>query len=131
MQGIEEYTLDGLKEYFTTLDEKPYRAEQVYKWIYKDRVENFDEMTNLSLNFRKKLKKVLYIEKLELIEKQESIDGTKKYLFKLPTTDAIETVLMEYNHGYTICLSTQKGCKMGCKFCASTKHKFRWQFNSR
>ena len=124
MQGIKEYTLDGLKEAFKSIGEKPYRAEQVYFWIYKERVQSFDEMTNLSLDLREKLKKILYIEKLELLEKQESKDGTKKYLFKLPTDDAIETVLMEYNHGYTLCLSTQKGCKMGCKFCASTKAKF-------
>ncbi len=124
MQGIKEYTLDGLKEVFNSIGEKPYRAEQVYFWIYKERVDSFDEMTNLSLELREKLKKVFYIEKLELLEKQESIDGTKKYLFKLPTSDAIESVLMKYNHGYSLCISTQKGCKMGCKFCASTKAKF-------
>ena len=124
MQGIKEYTLDGLKEVFNSIGEKPYRAEQVYFWIYKERAESFDEMTNLSLELREKLKKVFYIEKLELLEKQESRDGTKKYLFKLPTSDAIESVLMKYNHGYSLCVSTQKGCKMGCKFCASTKAKF-------
>ena len=124
MQGIKEFTLDGLKEFFLSIDEKPYRAEQVYKWLYKDRVESFDDMTNLSIELRDKLKDYFYIEKLEILEKQISEDGTIKYLFKLPTSDAIETVLMKYNHGYTICLSTQKGCKMGCKFCASTKAAF-------
>ena len=124
MQGIKAYTLDGLKEFFETIGEKPYRAEQAYFWIYKERVESFDEMTNLSLELRNKLKDVLYIEKLKLIEKQVSKDGTKKYLFELPTSDAIETVLMKYKYGYTICVSTQKGCKMGCEFCASTKAKF-------
>lgn len=124
MQGIKEFTLDGLKEFFLSIDEKPYRAEQVYKWLYKDRVESFDDMTNLSIELRDKLKDYFYIEKLEILEKQLSEDGTIKYLFKLPTSDAIETVLMKYNHGYTICLSTQKGCKMGCKFCASTKAVF-------
>lgn len=82
MQGIKEYTLDGLKECFINLGEKPYRAEQVYKWIYKERVEFFDEMTNLSLDLRNKLKEIFYIEKLKLIKKQESVDGTKKYLFR-------------------------------------------------
>lgn len=124
MQGIKEFTLDGLKEFFLSINEKPYRAEQVYKWLYKDRVESFGDMTNLSIELRDKLKDYFYIEKLEILEKQISEDGTIKYLFKLPTSDAIETVLMKYNHGYTICLSTQKGCKMGCKFCASTKAAF-------
>ena len=124
MQGIKEFTLDGLKELFKSFDEKPYRAEQVYFWLYKEKVESFDEMTNLSLELREKLKTNFYIEKLKLLKKQESKDGTKKYLFELPTSDAIETVLMKYNHGYTICISTQKGCKMGCTFCASTKAKF-------
>lgn len=124
MQGIKEFTLDGLKELFKSFNEKPYRAEQVYFWLYKEKVESFDEMTNLSLELREKLKENFYIEKLKLLKKQESKDGTKKYLFELPTSDAIETVLMKYNHGYTICISTQKGCKMGCTFCASTKAKF-------
>lgn len=124
MQGIKEYTLDGLKEVFKGLGEKSYRAEQVYKWIYKERIESFDEMTDLSLEFREKLKEIFYIEKLELLKKQESKDGTKKYLFKLPTSDAIESVLMKYKYGYTLCISTQKGCRMGCRFCASTKVKF-------
>lgn len=124
MQGIKSFTLEGLKKFFENINEKPYRAEQVYFWIYKERVSSFDDMTNLSLELREKLKKLLYIENFELLKKQESKDGTKKYLFKLPTSDAIETVLMEYNHGYTICISTQKGCKMGCQFCASTKAKF-------
>ncbi len=124
MNGIKEYTLDELKDMFIKFGEKPYRAEQVYSWIYKDRVESFNEMTNLSKELREKLQSLFYIEKLELIEKQKSKDGTIKYLFKLPTSDAIETVLMKYHHGYTICISTQKGCKMGCKFCASTKANF-------
>lgn len=124
--GIKQFTLNELKEYFKQLGQKPYRAEQVYSWLYdKDkRVESFSEMTNLDKTLRDELDNIFYIERLECLEKQVSKDGTIKYLLKLPTSDAIETVLMKYHHGYSICISTQKGCKMGCKFCASTKAKF-------
>ena len=120
MKNIKDYTLEKLKEELKNLGEKPFRAEQIFKWIYQDQVKSFDEMTNLSLSLRKKLKEEYTLCNYNIIKKQESADGTKKYLFDVLDGNAIETVLMEYHHGKTICVSSQIGCKMGCKFCAST-----------
>ena len=120
MKNIKDYSLEELKEEIKEIGEKPYRAEQIYKWIYENRVSSFDEMTNLSLELREKLKQDYEIKEFKIITKQVSSDGTKKYLFDLLDGNAIETVLMEYHHGYSICVSSQVGCKMGCKFCAST-----------
>ncbi len=124
MKNIKDYNLDELKQEFIKLGEKPYRAEQVFKWLYTTNVTTFDEMSNLSLELREKLKNEFSICVYNIIKKQESSDGTKKYLFDILDTNAIETVLMSYHHGYTICVSSQVGCKMGCKFCASTGIKF-------
>ena len=123
-KGIKNYTLDDLKKEMVAISEKEYRAKQIYEWLYKKNVLTFDEMTNLSKELIAKLNEKYYIEDLEILEKLESKDGTKKYLLGLPTGGAIECVLMKYKYGYTLCISTQKGCKMGCKFCASTKAKF-------
>ncbi len=124
MKNIKDYNLEELKEEFIKLSEKPYRAEQVFKWLYVDKVSSFDEMTNLSKELREKLKKEFKLNNFKILKKQESVDGTKKYLFDLLDGNAIETVLMEYHHGKSICVSTQVGCKMGCKFCASTGINF-------
>ena len=124
MKNIKDYNLNELKEEFVKLNEKPYRAEQVFKWIYESEVTSFDDMTNLSLELRDKLKNEFEFHNFKILKKQESSDGTKKYLFDVLDGNAIETVLMEYHHGRTICVSSQIGCKMGCKFCASTGIKF-------
>ncbi len=124
MKNIKEYNLDELKNEIEQLGEKKYRAEQIFKWIYVDKVKEFDEMTNLSLDLREKLKQNYTICNFKILKKQESVDGTKKYLFDVLDGNAIETVLMQYHHGKTICVSSQIGCKMGCKFCASTGIKF-------
>lgn len=124
MRNIKDYNLDELKEEFLKLGEKQYRAEQVFKWIYIDEVTSFDEMTNLSKDLREKLKLEFKLHNFKILQKQESTDGTKKYLFDILDDNAIETVLMQYHHGKTICVSSQVGCKMGCKFCASTGIKF-------
>ena len=120
MKNIKDYNLDELKEEFIKIGEKSYRAEQVFKWLYQEEVTSFDDMTNLSLELREKLKKEFTLNNFKILKKQESVDGTKKYLFDVLDGNAIETVLMEYHHGKTICVSSQIGCKMGCKFCAST-----------
>ena len=120
MKNIKDYTLYELKEQLKSLGEKPFRAEQIFNWIYKEQVKSFDEMTNLSLSLRERLKEEYTLCNYNIIKKQESLDGTKKYLFDVLDGNAIETVLMEYHHGKTICVSSQIGCKMGCKFCAST-----------
>lgn len=120
MKNIKDYNIKELKDEILSLGEKPYRAEQIFKWLYKEKVLSFDEMTDLSLNLREKLKKNYSICNFNILEKQVSKDGTVKYLFDILDGNAIETVLMEYKHGRTICVSSQVGCKMGCKFCAST-----------
>ena len=120
--NIKNYTLDELKEQLKNIDEKPFRAEQIFKWLYEQRVETFEEMSNLSIDLRKKLDENYKIGKFSIEKKLESKDGTKKYLFNVldEKENLIETVLMSYHHGFTICVSTQIGCRMGCKFCAST-----------
>jgi len=121
-KNIKNYDLDKLKEELKLIGEKPFRAEQIFKWIYQDKVTTFDEMTNLSLELRKKLEENYSMGLFKIVKKLESVDGTKKYLFDVQDENGnlIESVLMQYHHGYTICVSSQIGCKMGCKFCAST-----------
>ncbi|MBP3503064.1 MAG: 23S rRNA (adenine(2503)-C(2))-methyltransferase RlmN [Clostridia bacterium] len=124
MKNIKDYNLDELQEELINLGEKKFRAEQIFKWLYVEKVKTFDEMTNLSLELREKLKENYNMCNYNIIKKQESSDGTKKYLFDVLDGNAIETVLMQYHHGKTVCVSSQIGCKMGCKFCASTGIKF-------
>ncbi len=124
MKNIKDYNLDKLKEELINMGEKSFRAEQIFKWLYQDKVVTFDEMTNLSVELREKLKENYTICDFKILKKQESSDGTKKYLFDVLDGNAIETVLMSYHHGYSVCVSSQIGCKMGCKFCASTGIKF-------
>ena len=124
MKNIKNYNLPELKEELKNMGEKPFRAEQIFKWIFQEKVKSFDEMTNISLELREKLKKEYTICNFEILKKQESKDGTIKYLFDVLDGNAIETVLMSYHHGYSICVSSQIGCKMGCKFCASTGINF-------
>ena len=119
-KNIKDYTLEDLKEELKEIGEKPFRAEQIYKWIYEEEINDFDKMTNLSLGLREKLKELYEIKEFNTLKKQVASDGTKKYLFDVLDGNAIETVLMQYHHGYSICVSSQVGCKMGCKFCAST-----------
>lgn len=120
MKNIKDYNLDSLKEELINLGEKSFRAEQIFKWIYVEKVKDFNAMTNLSLELREKLNKNYDICNFKIVKKLESVDGTKKYLFGLSDGNAIESVLMSYHHGKTVCVSSQIGCKMGCKFCAST-----------
>ena len=120
MKNIKDYNLEELKKELIRIGEKPFRAEQIFKWIYQENVTSFDEMTNLSLELREKLKQNYSLCIFNILKRQESSDGTIKYLFDVLDGNAIETVLMKYHHGYSLCVSTQIGCKMGCKFCAST-----------
>ena len=120
MKNIKDYNLEELKQELISLGEKPFRAEQIFKWLYIEKVHSFDEMTNLSLDLREKLKQNYDICNFSIVKKLESKDGTKKYLFGLSDGNAIESVLMQYHFGKTVCVSSQIGCKMGCKFCAST-----------
>ena len=124
MKNIKDYTLEELQEELINLGEKKFRAEQIYKWLYVEKVKSFEEMTNLSKELREKLNKEYTICNFNILKKQESKDGTIKYLFDVLDGNAIETVLMKYHYGYSICVSSQIGCKMGCKFCASTGINF-------
>ena len=107
MKNIIDYNIRELKEEIANLNEKPYRAEQIFKWIYKEKVISFDEMTDISKELREKLKKEYSLNNFNILEKQVSKDGTIKYLFDVLDSNAIETVLMEYKHGKTICVSSQ------------------------
>lgn len=103
------------------LGEKKFRAKQIFNWLHVKQVKSFDEMTDISAQFRRKLDESFCIKSLFAVKKLESCtDNTVKYLYELSDGNHIESVLMEYEHGNTICVSTQVGCKMGCKFCAST-----------
>ncbi len=124
MKNIKDYDLEELKNELKQMGEKQFRAEQIFKWLYQDKVKEFDEMTNLSLELREKLKENYTMCNYKILRKQKSKDGTIKYLFDVLDGNAIETVLMSYHHGYSLCVSSQIGCKMGCKFCASTGIKF-------
>ncbi len=124
MKNIKDYNLEELKKELQSINEKPFRAEQIFRWLYQEKIKSFDEMTNLSLDLREKLKQNYTICNYNILKKQESKDGTIKYLFDVLDGNAIETVLMSYHHGYSICVSSQIGCKMGCKFCASTGINF-------
>ncbi len=123
--NINELTQSELEEYIESLNEKKFHAKQIYKWLHRIGVLSFDEITDISKSLREKLNKNAYITKLDVIECQKSKkDGTMKFLVGLKDNSAIETVFMRYNHGNTLCVSTQVGCKMGCKFCASTKEGY-------
>ena len=116
--------LSEIEEEFKELLLPKYRARQVYDWLSKG-VKNFDEMTNISKSLREMLKSNYVILGVEIEKKFESnLDDTVKYLFRLHDNEFIEAVLMKYNHGYSMCISTQVGCKMGCKFCATGKSGF-------
>lgn len=110
-----------LQEFMLSLGEKKFRAEQVYQWLHKKLVTDFEEMTNLSESLRAKLKEKCRLTALTAEKVQVSqADGTSKFLFRLYDGNLIESVLMKYHHGNSVCISSQVGCNMGCRFCAST-----------
>lgn len=113
--------LNELEEQIILLDEKKFRAKQIYEWLHKKKAVEFSKMSNLSKDLQKKLEDNFYINYPEIAQKYESaVDNTIKYLYRLSDGNYVETVLMDYHHGDSICVSTQSGCRMGCKFCAST-----------
>ncbi len=118
--------LPELEEILVKMGEKKFRAKQIFEWLHIKRVTDFDSMTNLSSSLRTKLEECFCLKSLFVVKNLESsTDNTVKYLYRLSDGNHIETVLMEYNHGNSICVSTQVGCKMGCKFCASTIAGFK------
>ncbi|MBQ2967603.1 MAG: 23S rRNA (adenine(2503)-C(2))-methyltransferase RlmN [Clostridia bacterium] len=116
---LKDLTFDQLTEYLCSLGLSKFRGRQVFEWLYRG-VTSFDEMTNLSKDLRAQLDELCEITTLEVVTKQVSSDGTIKYLFRLMDGETVESVLMDYKYGHPICISTQVGCNMGCKFCAST-----------
>ena len=120
MTDIKSMTIDELKELMITLGDKPFRAKQIYSWLHEHLVTSYDEMANLPKNLKQKLADYP-ITALETLDVQISkVDGTRKYLFRLQDGNVIESVLMRYRFGNSVCISTQVGCRMGCRFCAST-----------
>lgn len=120
MIDLKDFEFDELSAYLNELGEPKFRAKQIFSWLHKG-VEDYDDMTNISKATREKLRKNTYVSTLKIREKYVSkLDGTVKYLFELPDKNCIESVVMRYHHGLTICISSQVGCRMGCRFCAST-----------
>ena len=118
-KDIRSLNLSELKADFEEMGEKSFRAAQVYKWVAAG-CENFDDMSNISKPLREKLDEKYFIPTVKIVKKLVSqLDETVKYLYELHDGERIESVLMKYNHGYTVCISTQVGCRMGCSFCAS------------
>ena len=118
---IKSLTLEELRRELAGHGEKPFRADQLYQWMHEKLAENFTAMTNLPKAFREWLETEYEYVTLEIVEVQRSkLDGTCKYLFRLPDGHVIESVLMRYHHGNSVCISSQAGCRMGCRFCAST-----------
>lgn len=119
MNSIYDYNLDQLEEIMLANNFKKFHAGQLFKWLYRQRVDSYDQMTDLSKNLRQFLSENYPIIPLEVLQMQISSDGTRKYLFRLADGSSIETVLMRYDYGNSICVTSQVGCNMGCTFCAS------------
>lgn len=118
---IKSLYFEELSDRLMELGEKSFRVKQIYHWLHVKLVDDFDEMRNLSKELRDKLKDIYEIRQVKAIDSRTSADGqTTKYLFELYDNRVIESVLMKYNHGNSVCISSQVGCRMGCKFCAST-----------
>ena len=118
---IKSLSLMQLQEVFADMGQKAFRAKQTYEWMHKKLVKSFDEMSNLSKDFREKCKEEFEYTALEIVRVQESkLDGTRKYLLQLADGNVVESVWMKYKHGNSVCISSQVGCRMGCRFCAST-----------
>jgi len=118
---IKSLPLPELKKELESRGEKAFRAKQMYEWMHVKLARDFDEMTNLSKDFREKCREWYSYTALTPVQIQESkIDGTRKYLFALADGNVVESVWMKYKHGNSVCISSQVGCRMGCRFCAST-----------
>ena len=118
---IKSYTIEELQNTLEDLGEKSFRGGQIYEWLHNKLARSFEEMSNLSRPLRHVLEERFCLVTLEQVRMQESkLDGTRKYLFRLPDDNVIESVWMRYRHGNSICVSSQVGCRMGCRFCAST-----------
>ena len=122
MNNIYNYSLEDLEKYFINNNEKKFKAQQIYEWLYKKRITSFDDMSNIKKETIDMLKKDFVIERLEIISKLQDKD-VSKYLFKLSDENKIEAVLMNHDYGNSLCVSSQVGCNMGCAFCESGRLK--------
>lgn len=120
-KDIKSLTLTQLQEEMVTLGEQKFRAKQMYEWMHKKLARNYEDMSNISASLKEKCRQNYTYTSLHMLKVQESgIDGTKKYLFELADGNVVESVWMKYKHGNSVCISSQVGCRMGCRFCAST-----------
>ena len=118
---IKSLDKNELRATLEEMGEKAFRSDQIYRWIHVSLVRNYDEMTNISKALRERLSREYPLTTVKMERVQESaFDGTKKFLFELPDGNYVESVFMRYKHGNSVCISSQVGCRMGCKFCAST-----------
>ncbi|MCF7924078.1 MAG: 23S rRNA (adenine(2503)-C(2))-methyltransferase RlmN [Candidatus Izimaplasma sp.] len=125
-QNFYGFTIEKLKSFLEENNYKGFNADQIFKWVYEKKVTNPEEMTNISKPLRKFISDIFEFENLELVTRQIADDSTQKFLFKLIDEHVIETVLMRYDYGLSLCITSQVGCSMGCTFCASgliTKHR--------
>ncbi|MBO4749306.1 MAG: 23S rRNA (adenine(2503)-C(2))-methyltransferase RlmN [Lachnospiraceae bacterium] len=121
LKDIKSLTLAELTEELTAMGEKPFRAKQLYQWMHEKLACSYDEMTNLPKALRERCAERFWYCSLSIVDMQESrLDGTRKYLFALRDGNVVESVWMKYKHGNSVCISSQVGCRMGCRFCAST-----------
>lgn len=122
IEDLNSMSLEELENFFLEIGEKKFRAKQLFSYFHEQNENEIDELTVFSKELRNKIKKIDKINKVKIQERFDSkLDATKKYLFLLEDNNIIEGVFMEYPHGNSVCISTQVGCRMGCKFCASTK----------
>ncbi len=122
MKSIYDFTREKLEEFFIGQNEKKFKATQVYEWLYKKRISSFEEMQNISKTTIQLLKENFSIDELNLLTSQSDVD-VDKYLFELKDQNKIEAVLMHHDYGYSLCISTEVGCNMGCLFCESGRLK--------
>ncbi len=121
MTDLRSLSYDELNALILQLNEKKFRAGQIYEWIHKKLVQSYDEMSNIPKALKEKLAGEVEFTSIKEVERYVSkLDGTTKFLFELKDGNIIETVLMKYHHGNSVCISSQVGCRMGCRFCAST-----------
>ena len=119
MNDVRSMTIEELKEWMKTRGEPAFRGDQLFGWLHREKVKSWEAMTNLPKALRQGLSETCALSTLSLHTRQIARDGTRKYLFQLSDQQAVETVLMQYDYGNTVCVSSQVGCRMGCRFCAS------------
>ncbi len=117
---LKSMTLEELTDFLGELGEKKFRAKQLYEWMHVHKAVRYEDMTNLPLALRRKLESMPVVSVVQETVQVSEIDGTRKYLFRLDDGNVIESVFMRYEHGCSVCISSQAGCRMGCRFCAST-----------